>query len=77
MALTPSEAVSLRLSLLRGVFPLTMEYCKNSDHMVQKADEILLKRKMLKRGDAVILVSGRQALPAARFMAKIHRIGEG
>ena len=76
IALTSSEVECQRLSLLRGVFPMVLDYCKSTDHMVKKADQIILKRGLLRKGDPVILLSGRQALPAARYMTKLHRIDE-
>ncbi len=75
ITLTPSERITTRLTLLRGVTPVHMRHYANTDEMIRQADRLILKIGLLKRGDPVILVSGRQAMPGARYMAKIHFIG--
>ncbi|HTL47832.1 MAG TPA: pyruvate kinase [Verrucomicrobiae bacterium] len=76
IAMASSEKVALRLQLLRGVYPLTMVYSKSTDSMVHKADQAVISMGFMRRGDYAVLVSGKQALPAARFMAKIHCVGD-
>lgn len=75
LALCPSEETCLRLSLLRGVMPFKIDYSKSTDEMIRKADKLIMAEKILKKGDSVVLVSGKAALPAALYMAKIHQVG--
>lgn len=77
IALTDSAAVSRRLNLYRGLLPAVIRYARTTDAMAGRADRYLLKNRFSKRGDPVIVVSGKQALPGARYMTKIHRVGEG
>ncbi len=76
LALTPSKEIFHRLALLRGVLPILHERVRSTDKMVQVIDRAIVKRGLLNRGDTVVIVSGRQAFAGARYMTKIHRIGE-
>ncbi len=77
IAFTDSYAASRRLSLCRGIFPLKTRYGKSTDAMIREADKTIRKRfRFLKAGSPVVVVSGRQALPGARYMTKIHHLGE-
>lgn len=76
LALSSSGEPASRLTLFRGVIPLSIRQSDSTDDMIRKGDAVILRTKLLKRGDAVVIVSGRQALPAARYMTKIHHIGE-
>jgi hypothetical protein len=45
--------------------------------LIREADKAISSRfRFLKPGSPVVVVSGRQALPGARYMTKIHHIGE-
>jgi len=77
IALTPSEETLRRLSILRGVVPVKMKFSYNTDLMLKTADRTVLKQRLLKKGDSVVILSGRQAMPAAsQYMINIHRVGE-
>ncbi len=76
IALTSSERIKTRLTLLKGVIPLRMRRSASTDQMIRQANRKILRIGLLKRGDPVVVLSGRQALPGARYMAKIHLIGE-
>ncbi len=75
-AVSHSSATLGRVNLLRGVSPLDVKMSFNTDEMVHRTDAEILRLKLLKRGDAVVIVSGKQALPSALYMTSIHRIGE-
>jgi len=76
LAMAPSEKICRRLNLFWGIFPLQMSYRESTDAMLREGERTILQRTLLKRGDSIVIVSGKQALPAARYMAKIHKIGE-
>ncbi len=76
LALVPDENVCRRLILLRGVVPLKIHYPKRAEDILLEGDQAVLRRKLLKKGDLIVIVSGKQAIPAARYMLKIHRIGD-
>ncbi len=76
LSMTFSESVRSRLTLLRGVIPLPMRHAASTDEMIRQANAVILQSGLLKRGDPVVVLSGKQALPGARYMAKIHLLGE-
>lgn len=76
VAFTNSQEVNRRLTLFWGIFPLQIRYLSNVDAMIREADRALSQWGIVKTDDPVVILSGRQAFPAARYMAKIHRIGD-
>lgn len=76
IAITHSEEVNRRLVLFRGVFPIKIRELRNTDAIIREADKALRKQELVKAGDPVVILSGRQALPAARYMTKIHVAGD-
>ncbi len=75
LAFTPSREVSRRLALYSGVVPILMENCRSTDEMLLRGEAALLRFKFLKRGDAVVVVSGAHAFEGANCMIIIHWIG--
>ena len=75
VALTDSDRVKRQLTLLRGVLPVRIRYAKTADAMIRESDRALSRLRFVKKGDPVVILSGVQAIPASRYMAKIHLIG--
>lgn len=75
-ALVPSERTARRLLLLRGVFPMKAERGSTAEGMIRAGDRALLGSGMFRKGDAVVVLTGRRSIPGARLMTKIHRLGE-
>jgi pyruvate kinase len=76
LAVSDSIKTLTRLNLLRGVRPLYVERSFNTDQMIRRTDAEILRLKILKKNDAVIITSGKHALPSALYMISIHKIGE-
>ncbi len=76
IALVHSLEVCRRLALLRGVTPIVIRQLKSTDAMIRESDKAIAGRGLVRRGDPVVILSGRQALPAARYMTKIHLVGD-
>lgn len=74
--LTPSKKEISRLTLLRGVIPILIPHSDSADEMIRQGGHLILRHGLLKAGDPVVLISGKQALPTARLMTKIHYLGE-
>ncbi len=74
--MSPSVKISRRLILLRGVVPILMRYGGNTDLLLELSEKMILRSKLLKKGETLVMVSGRQALPGSRYMMTIHRLGE-
>ncbi len=76
LAVSRSPKTLARLNLLRGIKPLFAEKDLSMDEMIHKADQKILHEKILKRGDAIVVVYGRRALPGILYTIAIHRVGE-
>ena len=73
-AFTPRKDVLHRLSLLRGVVPVMMDYVADSDTLIRAADQILIQ--LATRLETVIIVAGVMNVSGATNMMKIHRVDE-
>jgi pyruvate kinase len=76
LAFTPRKEVYRRLSLLRGVVPVEMDYVADSDSLIRAADQILIQRELAPRLETVIIVAGVMNVSGATNMMKIHRVDE-
>lgn len=76
IALTDSDRVNRKLSLFRGVFSVKIRYAKSTDAMIRESDRAIFQMGLVKKGDPIVILSGRQAMPASRYMTKIHRVGD-
>jgi len=77
LAFTPRKDVYHRLSLLRGVIPVRMDYVGDSDTLIRAADQILIQKRLANRLETVIIVAGVMNVSGATNMMKIHRVDEG
>jgi pyruvate kinase len=76
LACTPRKDVYHRLSLLRGVAPVQMDYVGDSDTLIRAADQILIQGRLASRLETVIIVAGVMNVSGATNMMKIHRVDE-
>jgi len=56
-AITPSEVTARHLTLNWGTIPFVMPFGKTPEESVTKAEELLLSRGLLKKGDQLIVMS--------------------
>jgi len=75
-AFTPRKDVFHRLSLLRGVVPVMMDYVADSDTLIRAADHILIQQQLATPLETVIIVAGVMNVSGATNMMKIHRVDE-
>lgn len=76
IALVHSLSACRRLALFRGVVPVLIRQWKSTDAMIRECDKAIAGLGLVRRGDPIVILSGRQALPAARYMTKIHLVGD-
>lgn len=76
IALTTNEKVALRLNLLNGLRSRIIRHSANAESMIQAGDRALMRAGLLKKGEMVVILSGKHAFTSARYMTKIHVIGE-
>jgi len=77
IAFTPDQAVISRLPLYWGVVPKYMRPLANTDQMLREVEKSLLKEKIVKKGDRIVIIASSPLSTKAKtnFM-KLHQIGE-
>jgi pyruvate kinase len=77
-ALTRHETTRRRLTLYRGVYPLRFDVVHiNPSWVIQAAINAVLHRKMVSKGDLIILTKGDyKGIPGGTNTIKIVRVGE-
>jgi pyruvate kinase len=73
---TPYEKTRNILSLVWGVHPILLEEVSNTEEMFRHAQDILLNRNLVQKGDPIVIVSGTHRMTGATNMMKLGRIGE-
>ena len=58
IAFTPSEIVQQQLNLSWGVTPLKIDFIESTQRMVNYAEQLLLTKKIVKKGDVVVILLG-------------------
>ena len=76
LALTESDDICRRMSLLWGVTPLRIEYGETTDEIINHGEEIILDKKLLQIGDSVLFCAGNTPILGATNMLKFLKIGE-
>jgi len=75
LAVSRSAKTVAQLSLLRGVRAIYLRRSHSMDDMILRAEREALRAKVLKKGDAVVLVYGKRALPGILYTIAIHYLG--
>jgi pyruvate kinase len=76
-ALTPEVAAQRKMALYRNVRPLFLEQSGNRDDVLQAAEDLLLARGQVQRGDLVVLTIGEPlGKSGGTNTMKIVRVGE-
>jgi pyruvate kinase len=74
-AFTTQQRTYQHLALVWGVYPVVFAELNSTEAIIKRAEEILLERKAIQRGDVVVIVSGTNPVRGATNMMKIERIG--
>ena len=76
IAFTPDTHIQRAMSLYWGIIPKHMPVIENTDELISKVDKILLKEKIVKKGDLLIIILGAPVfVQGATNLLKIHRVG--
>ncbi len=75
-AFTPHEKTYRAMALYWGVTPILLQEVPDTGEMFRRAEEILVNRKLVQKGDSVVIVSGTHRTTGATNMMKLGRIGE-
>jgi pyruvate kinase len=77
IAPTPFERVARKVSLYWGVIPVILRVKKTTDDMITSVEGIILKKKLAKRHDVIVITAGVPiGVAGSTNMMKIHRVGE-
>ena len=77
VAFCHDERVACRASLYWGVIPLVMPLELDHETMLAAAEEELLRRKLIARGDILAVVAGSPGRPGQTNQMKLIRVGAG
>ncbi len=77
IAPTPFEHIARRVSLYWGVTPVILRAKKTTDDMIMSVERIMLKKKLAKQHDLIVITAGVPiGVAGSTNMMKIHRVGE-
>ena len=73
---TGSEDICRRMSLYWGVSPHVMKFPDNTDKMISESEKALLKKGIVKRGDAIAIIATSPFAQGGKSnIMKLHRVG--
>jgi pyruvate kinase len=76
-AISPSDSISRRLSLARGVTPLLGNIVHSSEGLLKAVDAMLVERRFVVVGEEVVVVASMPvSVQGTTNFLKLHRIGE-
>lgn len=76
-ALTPNDATCRKVTLYRGVYPVSFSVDQNDHAILNKEAIALLERKgVIETGDTVIITKGNVEVQGSTNMLKIVRVGD-
>ena len=73
-ALTPENTVYFKLPLLWGVEPVLVPFGDTTDRMLNTGERVLLEKRLLNKGDVVVIVTGAPGIMGATNMMKVQII---
>ncbi len=77
VAFTPQEKTYRSLAAIWGIDPHLLDFEGRSSELLSRADEALIKRGLVTRGETIVAMAGRiPEQPSLSSMMKLHRIGE-
>ncbi len=77
IAATPFERVARKMSLYWGVTPMILKTGKTTDDMIAAVERAMLKQKLVKARDLIVLTAGVPiGVAGSTNLMKIHHVGE-
>ena len=74
-AFTPSQSTYYRLALVWGTTPLIVPAIKDTKQLIGLAEEMLLKKRLLRKNDLIVIMTGLALETGSTNIIKIHRVG--
>ena len=76
LALAPTEKICRRMTMYRGVQTLRVPLASSTERMLADGDRQILRRRLLKMGQRVVVIFGTARRRGATNLMKVHHIGE-
>ena len=76
VAFTPNEDAYRRLALAWGVRPILSEFIESPEELVNTLDRHLTESGLVRKGEAVVMLTGATNMPGATNIMRIHRVGD-
>lgn len=77
LAFTPLESIRRRLALNWGITSFRVDRVLHTDEMYRQVDEMLLGKKLAKKGDKVVVISGSPpGIPGSTNDIRVHVLGD-
>ncbi len=70
------DNVCNRLNLYWGVYPVGCERVRNAEQMLRNAEQILLEKGLLARGEVMAIISGTRGASGSTNLMRLHVAGE-
>jgi pyruvate kinase len=75
LAVTPSESIMRRLSLVWGVLPVKKPEPANLEEVFELGEEVVLETGIAKRGDLIVITAGLPlTVPGSTNLVKVHSV---
>jgi len=73
---TTGEKMRRKMNLYRGVTPYVLKLPDNTDSMIFAAERDLLKKKIVRKGDAIVIIASSPfSLGGTTNIMKLHKVG--
>ncbi|GJM20355.1 MAG: pyruvate kinase [Planctomycetota bacterium] len=73
---SPNDTSLRRMKFFWGVHPLEIGKARSVDAMIHEAETLLRKRRLVKKGDRMVIICGEQVSTGATNSLHIHTVGE-
>ncbi|MBU3915376.1 pyruvate kinase [bacterium] len=74
-AFSPDRTIYNRLSLVWGITPLLIKPIKNTKRLIEAGEKIIVDKKLVRKSDLVIIVTGLALTKGSTNLIKLHMIG--
>lgn len=72
---TPKEHTLRRMRLFWGIIPVLMARADSVEQMITDAEELLVRRRLVRHGERVVIVCGQLMLEGATNSIHVHTVG--
>ena len=76
LAFTPEPRVADMLSLAWNVTPFVLAVTRDQTLLEKKAEDILIRRKVVRKGELVVIVCGTNIARGSTNYLKVKKVGE-